>query len=394
MPALLPPRPSALLPTSFPGSFPGLFPGLILTLLAACGSDDSGADPGTDAADTADGSGDISGDTSADVDQTTPGAGTTSLTIPGPDRGRDLRVQVWYPTDASLEVRGDHAALETGELATTMATLLEGGVADCVRPDPVVSASAPLAPAALGEADAWRLVLMSHCYGCSRLSMAQTAESLARAGYVVVAPDHLGTTIHDTVADTTLPLTSDTLELRAGDLDQVFAALPSLATSPDPILSEVFAETDLSAVWLVGHSFGAATVGLFAQRHAEAVALVAVAAPVANILFPAVDLTQIDVPALLLLATEDNSIAEIGNTFIRQNVEDWTGGAATLSTFEDAGHFAFSDLCGLTDNLMAGCGEDDRQTNGEPFVYAPPAGVRDRAAAEIVGFFEGVGRED
>lgn len=89
---------------------------------------------------------------------------------------------------------------------------------------------------------------------------------------------------------------------------------------------------------------------------------------------------------MLFVAVEDNSITEFGNMAIRQNFSDANSPAWKLE-FADTGHFAFSDLAGLSDDFAAGCGEGERQTDGTPFVYADPFEVRRLAAGRITAFF-------
>ncbi|MBL4683681.1 MAG: hypothetical protein JKY37_03760, partial [Nannocystaceae bacterium] len=102
---------------------------------------------------------------------------------------------------------------------------------------------------------------------------------------------------------------------------------------------------------------------------------------------PGVSLESIDEPLLLLLAQEDNSILEIGNGLIRSNFQA-ANPPTWLVEFADAGHWSFSDICDIVDDLQPGCGEGVRQTRpGTSFTYLDNAVARDIAASYVTLFF-------
>ena len=78
-----------------------------------------------------------------------------------------------------------------------------------------------------------------------------------------------------------------------------------------------------------------------------------------------------------MLAEEDNSILEVGNTFLRDNF-DRAPPPVWRVDIADAGHWSVSDICGLTEKFIAGCGDGVRHSNdrmGESFEYRPRAEV-------------------
>jgi dienelactone hydrolase len=143
---------------------------------------------------------------------------------------------------------------------------------------------------------------------------------------------------------------------------------------------------DAERLGVFGHSFGAVTTGAVLQDDPRPRAGVAIAAPVENPVLPGVTVTAIAEPLLLIVAVEDNSITEFGNMAIRQNFMDAVAPVWKLE-FADTGHFAYSDLAGLSDYFAAGCGPGVRQTDGTPFEYADPFLVRELAAGRITAFF-------
>ena len=53
----------------------------------------------------------------------------------------------------------------------------------------------------------------------------------------------------------------------------------------------------------------------------------------------------------------------------------------------DAGHWSFSDICGVHPQFMPGCGSDNRQTNGSSFDYLPVTDGITIAQAYVTAFF-------
>ena len=138
----------------------------------------------------------------------------------------------------------------------------------------------------------------------------------------------------------------------------------------------------------LGHSFGSVSAGLLAQEDARIGAVMGIAAPLENPLLSGVDISSLAVPLLFLVAGEDNSITEAGNTLLRSNYAEAPGPAWKVEV-ADAGHWSFSDVCGLTESFMPGCGEDARQTDpDETVTYPDPDATRALGAALAVAFFQ------
>src|SRR5690606_30241922 len=145
---------------------------------------------------------------------------------------------------------------------------------------------------------------------------------------------------------------------------------------------ELVGLADGERLGVFGHSFGAVTTGLVLQDDPRPRAGVAIAAPLENPVLPGVSMAAITEPLMLVVAVEDNSITEFGNMAIRTNFSMANPPVWKLE-LADAGHFAFSDLAGLSDFFAAGCGDGERQTNGEPFTYADPFTVRSLVATRV-----------
>ncbi len=290
---------------------------------------------------------------------------------------RTLPVQLWYPT---TEVSADTGIenFEVGMHRDILTTLIESLDHNCARVRMQVAFGATVLP----NLEPQPVILFSHCHSCARFSSFTTAHALAAQGYIVAAPDHVGDTLYDELADNPGPLNSMFLQLRAGDisktLDAVLNGHNSLPQGLNP---------DPERVGIFGHSFGAVTTGLILQNDARFKAGVAIAAPIENPLIPGVLVEEQHRPILYLVATEDNSITEIGNTLIRQNYAAHPAEAWKLEV-EDAGHWSFSDICGLTPDLMPGCGSAQRQTDrNESVTYIDNSQARSLAAQTVLSFF-------
>ena len=152
------------------------------------------------------------------------------------------------------------------------------------------------------------------------------------------------------------------------------------------VAATVAAQIDPARIGVMGHSFGAVTAGWVLQYDPRIKAGIAVAAPMENPLVPGVSIAAITQPTLHVVAVEDNSITAFGNTLIRNNYE-----AITTPTYkveiDDAGHWSFSDLAGVTEGFAPGCGDGSRQTNGEPFSYLEPTDAVPIVALYATAFF-------
>ena len=227
--------------------------------------------------------------------------------------------------------------------------------------------------------------MLFRSHSCLRFSMAEIAERLASHGFAVIAPDHAGNTVFDAQKGTSAPLNGEFLATRAGDVR--FALDVALDKTGDTLPAPLRGKFDAEKVGVFGHSYGAATTGLVLARDTRPKAGLAIGAPMENDLLPPAKMAEIKVPAMLVLAREDNSISEIGNNLIRSNFKRGNPPLWLLEV-EDAGHWSFSDTAALTPSFKPGCGEGTRQTDpGTPFYYLENKGARALAASYVTAFF-------
>ena len=302
--------------------------------------------------------------------------GHVGLTLLDTSRNRSLPVEAWMPVQVSALGPDDVADFETGARRATLEALL-AEAATCTTQGTRARPGGTLARARLP------LIVMSHCHGCVRWWMFSVAEHLASQGFAVIGVDHTGNTVFDAVAGSMLPLNKDTLATRIADvrfvLDRVLAADPAF---PAPLTAAI----DAAHIGLIGHSFGAVTVGGVAQVDDRVRAVAALGAPMDNPLLPGVDAAAIHQPTLMALLVEDNSIGSIGNDFLQANYDELPG-PAWLMRVADAGHFSLSDIAGLRPELSAGCGTATAMTTQKPMRYPAPSEIRAVIGTALAAFF-------
>lgn len=309
--------------------------------------------------------------------------GNRTFTVSDAARQRELVVEVWYPAE-----EGARAASDAGEAVTEFAAagadreayagLLKAAPEGC--PTKQTRSARGAAPVAEG---ALPLVIFSHCHGCTRFSSLSIAEQLASHGVAVAAVDHAdGTLFDDNAGDTLRP---EFLRVRADDVHAVLAALLDAQAAAVP--EALRGRFDVARLGVMGHSFGSVTAGLVLMEDARLKAGIGIAAPMENPLLEGVLIADIHAPLLLFVATEDNSITELGNGLLRDNFENANPPVWKLEV-GDAGHWSFSDLCGLTEGFMPCCGEDKRQTKtSATFTYLPIADGLAIGRAYAAAFF-------
>ena len=304
------------------------------------------------------------------------------FTLADPARSRTLTVQVWYPADESARGAAD-AGVAIDELVpdATQRAAVAGLVA--AAPERCTSRRTRSAPGVLAAPGAhWPLVVFSHCHGCLRFSSFSVAERLASHGIAVVAPDHAGGSLYESLDGTSAGVDDTFLAVRVGD---VRAVLDAMLDGRDAVPASVRGRFDAAHVGMMGHSFGAVTTGKVLVDDDRFKAGFAMAAPPAFL--GGVTMPQIAEPILMLLATEDHSIGLVGNSLMHDNFDAATS-PAWLAEVRDAGHWSFSDVCALTKDFTPGCGSGERQEDHTDFTYLDIDQGRSVAASYAAAYFD------
>ncbi len=287
---------------------------------------------------------------------------------------RELPTTVWYPSSASAT---SVLLPSLAEQETTYAALLHDAPADCP------TRALPMAVQGAVAEGVHGLVVFSHCHTCLGISGATIAARLATHGWVVAAPDHVGNTLFDELRGAAGEVDNATLDLRSTDVQAVLDAVLSGNAGPAGL------KVDPDRLVAAGHSFGAMTAGRVLADRPELAAGVYLAAPPTNPLYATADVATLDRPAMFVIAQEDNSITELGNSLLRTNLAASSLPALGIE-IADAGHWSVSDLVGLVPDFDPGCGDGLRQTDGSAFTYADPATMRASTATEVLTFLEAV----
>lgn len=195
------------------------------------------------------------------------------------------------------------------------------------------------------------LILYSHGSGGQRFIHSNYTETLASHGHIVVAADHTGNTLVESLVGTGGDLVSSA-SARPGDIDSLLDA--ALGTEQDTTLSQALAPSlSDDSVVITGHSLGgftsyASIAGLETDNITVPAddrlgAVIALAPAAAEELLPDDVLARVDVPQLIIVGSDDKT------TPVDPNVERlWalTGGSPTYRVELEAGeHLTFTDMC-------------------------------------------------
>lgn len=347
-----------------------------------CGCADAGSGDGSG---SGEGSGNVEGSGSgvAAFDFAAPGpyrVGVRSLPLVDTAHARAWTAEVWYPTVAEGSASDLLAFATTLDERALLERLYAAAPLGCAT-----QSTLAIRNAALGVGELLPVIFFSHCHGCTRFEFFTVAEQLASYGFAVVAPDHAGNTLFAHESGTPAPLNATFLNTRVEDMLFTAAAAFDVA-GPFAAAGLRF---DAARIGVMGHSFGAATAAWTGERLPDVKGVVAVAAPMESPLLPGPTVAALRLPTLFLLAREDNSITELGNRFIRNN-HAAAASPSWLIELVNAGHWSPSDICGLTTDFAAGCGDGRRMTGRAPFSYVDNGVARRSTAAMVTAFFASV----
>ncbi len=265
--------------------------------------------------------------------------GVTTVTIADTSGGdRDLTVDVWFP------LAPDAAA----GLAPHQYTLLPGTYYESPR---AFTAEAEL----IAPDGPYPLVVYSHGSGSVRYIHSNYTEAIASNGYLVVAPDHIGNTVFERLAE--VEADGDAIALnRPRDVTAVIDAF----LNPESQETVGFvASVDPGRIAVTGHSFGGFTAYAmasgFANEAGEFVAdervgaIIALAPAAGESLLSDELLASIEIPSLVMVGTDDTT------TPVEPNVtRPWELTASSPAYRVDlvaAEHQTFTDICAYQDSI-------------------------------------------
>ncbi len=219
------------------------------------------------------------------------------------------------------------------------------------------------------------LILFSHGSVATRCQSLFWCEHMASHGYIVAAPDHTGNAIVTFIDGK--PVTAkdrdmeDFADVRPRDLMFVLDKLTRMEKGAD---SRFMDKIDLDNVGVSGHSYGGYTAVEMADREPRVDAI----APMAGV---CLDRTNLECPALVLLATEDDILGLDRNDTMRGYYRE-SKGPRYFVEFLNAGHFTFTEIGQIMPDFGDGIGKGKRVTNGEPLSFIS----REKALPLINGY--------
>jgi dienelactone hydrolase len=206
------------------------------------------------------------------------------------------------------------------------------------------------------------LVVFSHGNGGSRHQNTFWCDYLASHGYIIVSPDHTGNARWTIIDGKPIAAQGGERLNSAKDRPLDVCFLLDQMMRWDAGADARFAgriDTDHAAI--TGMSFGAFTAHWAADREPRFKAMVALSgAPPLH--------TNLTVPSLRMLGTEDRTLGVLGNAFIRDNHAKHTGPSFLLE-LKNGGHYSFTDMFKINKNFGDGVGSGRRRDTNEPFEF-------------------------
>ncbi|MEK6406421.1 MAG: hypothetical protein AABN34_05605 [Acidobacteriota bacterium] len=206
------------------------------------------------------------------------------------------------------------------------------------------------------------LVVFSHGNGGSRNQNTFWCDYLASHGYIVVSPDHTGNARWTIINGKPIVFQASERTNSATDRPIDVRFLLDQMIRWDKGADKRFAgriDTDHAAI--TGMSFGSYTAHWASDQEPRFKAVIAMSgAPPSH--------TNLTVPSLRMLGTEDRTIGPAGNAAIRDNHAKHTG-PSFLIEMKNGGHFSFTDMFKINKHFGDGVGEGKRRETNEPFQF-------------------------
>lgn len=206
------------------------------------------------------------------------------------------------------------------------------------------------------------LVVFSHGNGGTRNQNTFWCDYLASHGYIVVSADHTGNARLTVIDGKLIPFQGAERANSAKDRPRDMSFLLDQMIAWDKGADKRFAgRIDTEHTAATGMSFGSFTAHWVTDQDARFKAVIAMSgAPESH--------TNLTIPSLRMLGSEDRTIGARGNALIRANHAQHTGPSYLLE-LKDGGHYSFTDIFKINKNFGDGAGQGKRQATGEPFAY-------------------------
>jgi len=206
------------------------------------------------------------------------------------------------------------------------------------------------------------LVIFSHGNGGSRNQNTFWCDYLASHGYIVVSADHTGNARWTVIDGKPVVFQASERQNSAKDRPLDVSFLLDQMILWDKGADKRFAnriDTDHTAI--TGMSFGSFTAHWASDADPRFKAVIAMSgAPPSH--------TNLTVPSLRMLGTEDRTLGASGNAAIRENHAKHTGPSFLLE-LKNGGHYSFTDMFKINKSFGDGVGSGKRRDTNEPFEF-------------------------
>lgn len=206
------------------------------------------------------------------------------------------------------------------------------------------------------------VVIFSHGNGGTRMQNTFWCDYLASHGYIIVSADHTANARVTVIKGKPVIYQTDQRENSAIDRPKDMSFLLDQMTLWNGGADSRFSgKLDLTKPVAAGMSFGSMTAIRVADTDPRFKAVIAMSgAPETH--------TNLTVPSLYMLGTEDSTIKAAGNERIRGVYAKHTRDGFLLE-LKNGGHYSFTDIFKLDKNFGDGVGQGKRATTGEAFNF-------------------------
>jgi len=209
------------------------------------------------------------------------------------------------------------------------------------------------------------IIIFSHGNGGSRYQNTFWCDYVASHGYIIVSADHTGNAGVTILKDGNVPYQGSERISSAADrpkdmsylLDQM-TKWNAGAEGSDPRFK---GRIDLERPCAAGMSFGSMTAVRVADTDSRFKSVIAMSGA-----YP--QHTNLKVPTLWMIGTEDRTIGPIGNSVVRGHHEKHEGPSYLLE-LKNGGHYSFTDMFKMNPNHGDGVGKGVRREGGAEFEF-------------------------
>jgi predicted dienelactone hydrolase len=276
---------------------------------------------------------------------------------------RTLVTEIWYPAtdDARNLPKNKFSNFLPGGATPQLESLIKAGFKKPLAEIDQIFWNYAVRDARVREGK-FPLIIFSHGNRSIRNQSTFWCDYLASHGYIIVSADHTGNAAIAIIKGKPVFFQQNERANSVVDRpkDMIFL-LDQMALWNGGADSRFSGKIDLSKVVAAGMSFGSMTAIRVADLDPRFKAVVGMAAaPETH--------TNLTVPSLYLLGTEDRTIGVTGNERIRANFAKHNG-PALLVEMKNGGHYSFSDIFKISENYGDGIGKGKRHKTGETFDY-------------------------